>query len=129
MLAIVDNPANALEFCVGTLQECAGGDIYAATRAAARRKRIAYVHFRNVTGKVPRYHETFIDEGDVDMAEIVRILRDEGYDGVLIPDHAPEMTCAAPGHAGFAFALGYMRALLKNAAELGPSRTAAATES
>ncbi len=59
------------------------------------------------------------------MAEIVRILRDEGYDGVLIPDHTPEMTCAAPWHAGMAFALGYMRALVQNAAALGPARASA----
>ena len=55
------------------------------------------------------------------MAEIVRILRDEGYEGVLIPDHTPEMSCNAPWHAGKAFALGYMRALVQNAAALGPS--------
>ena len=58
---------------------------------------------------------------DILLAEIVRILRDEGYDGVLIPDHTPEMSCNAPWHAGKAFALGYMRALVQNAAALGPS--------
>ena len=40
-------------------------------------------------GKVPHYVETFVDEGDINMAEIVRILRDEDYGGVLIPDHTP----------------------------------------
>ena len=60
----------------------------AATRARAR---LAYVHFRNVRGRVPNYAETFVDDGDVDMAEIVRILRDEGFDGVLVPDHVPEI--------------------------------------
>jgi mannonate dehydratase len=73
---------------------------------------IAYVHFRNVRGKVPHYHEVFIDEGDVDMIRVLRILKKNGYDGVLIPDHTPEMACAAPWHAGMAFALGYMRAAL-----------------
>jgi mannonate dehydratase len=29
---------------------------------------------------------------------------------VIIPDHAPQMSCAAPWHAGMAFALGYLRA-------------------
>jgi FdhD protein len=41
------------------------------------------------------------------MARVVRILAEEGYDGVLVPDHAPEMNCPAPWHAGFAYALGY----------------------
>jgi mannonate dehydratase len=61
---------------------------------------------------VPRYHEVFVDEGDIDMIRVLRILKRNGYDGVIIPDHTPQMTCAAPWHAGMAFALGYMRAAL-----------------
>jgi mannonate dehydratase len=91
-------------------------------RNFARRQRIGYIHFRNVRGKIPRYHEVFIDEGDIDMAQIVRILRDENYQGVLIPDHTPEMESPSPWHAGKAYALGYMRALINNADALGPTR-------
>lgn len=123
LLAIVPSRSNGLELCLGSLQEMPGGPIYDAVRRFVRAGRIGYVHFRNVRGKVPRYHETFIDEGDLDMAEIVRIFRDEGYDGVMIPDHTPEMSCGAPWHAGKAFALGYMRALLQNADALGDSRS------
>jgi mannonate dehydratase len=122
LVSIIDSPANALEFCIGSLQEMPDGDIYSTTRSFARRGKIAYVHFRNVRGKVPYYHETFVDDGDIDMPEIVRILRDENYDGILVPDHSPEMSCAAPWHAGNAYALGYMGALVKNAHALGPSR-------
>jgi mannonate dehydratase len=77
-----------------------------------RQGRIAYVHLRNVRGKVPHYQETFIDEGDVDVAKVLGILHRNGFDGVVIPDHAPAMTCAAPWHAGMAFAMGYMKAHL-----------------
>ena len=120
---IVDSPSNGLELCLGSLQEMPGPEpIYGHVRRFARRERIGYIHFRNVRGKVPNYHETFVDDGDIDMAEIVRILRDEGYDGVIIPDHTPEMSCDAPWHAGKAFALGYMRALVQNADALGPSQ-------
>ena len=80
LLDIVDLPANGLELCLGSLQEMPGSaTIYEDVRRFARRGRIGYIHFRNVRGKVPHYHETFVDEGDIDMAEIVRILRDEGY--------------------------------------------------
>lgn len=123
LLGIVDSPSNAVELCLGTVQEMRTGDVYECVRKYARRRRIGYIHFRNVRGKVPRYHEVFIDEGDIDMAQIVRILRDEKYEGVLIPDHTPEMECPAPWHAGKAFALGYMRALVGNADALGPQRT------
>ena len=125
LLAIVDSPANALEFCVGSLAEMPGGDIYATTRHFAGLGKIAYVHFRNVRGKVPRYEETFVDDGDVDMTEIVRILRDAGYDGVLVPDHVPELACPAPWHAGHAYTVGFMRALVNNRDALGPSWSAA----
>ena len=121
LLGIVDAPANGLELCLGSLQEMPGGEIYDHVRRFARRDRIGYIHFRNVRGKVPKYVETFVDDGDIDMAEIVRILRDEKYQGVLIPDHTPGMTCGASWHAGMAFALGYMRALVQNADSLGPS--------
>lgn len=121
LLGIVDSPSNGLELCLGSLQEMPGGPIYDHVRRFARTGRIGYIHFRNVRGKVPSYVETFVDEGDIDMAEIVRILRDEAYQGVLIPDHTPGMTCAATWHAGMAFALGYMRALVQNADSLGPS--------
>ena len=115
LLAIIDSPSNALEFCCGTVQEMPRGNLYDAVRKFARARKIAYLHLRNVRGKVPNYHESFIDDGDIDMARVVRILAEEGYDGVLVPDHAPEMNCPAPWHAGFAYALGYMRALVQAA--------------
>jgi mannonate dehydratase len=52
-------------------------------------------------------------DGDVDMLRVLRILKKNNYEGVLIPDHTPQMTCGAPWHAGMAFALGYMRAALQ----------------
>lgn len=105
---------NALEFCVGTLAEMAEGDVYAAVDRYSRQGRIAYVHLRNVRGKVPYYKETFIDVGDVDVLRVLRILKQNGFEGVVIPDHAPQMTCAAPWHAGMAYALGYLRAALQS---------------
>ena len=66
--------------------------------------------FRNVRGKVPHYVEEFIDAGDVDMVRALRLYHKHRFDGVLIPDHTPEMACAAPWHAGMAYALGWMRA-------------------
>ncbi len=112
LLDIAPSPANGLEFCIGSLAEMTEGDIYDVVDHYSRQKAIGYIHFRNVRGTVPRYHEVFVDEGDVDMIRIVRILHKNGYDGVLIPDHTPQMTCAAPWHAGMAYALGYMKAVI-----------------
>ncbi len=107
------SPANALEFCLGTIAEMTEGDVYSAVEQYSRQGKLAYVHFRNITGKTPYYRETFVDDGDIDMLRVLRILRANHFQGVLIPDHTPQMTCDAPWHAGMAYALGYMRAALQ----------------
>jgi len=104
---------NALEFCLGTLAEMTDGQIYEAVESYSRQQKIAYIHFRNVHGHVPHYRETFVDEGDIDLLRVLRILKQNGFQGVLIPDHAPAMTCAAPWHAGMAYACGWMQAALQ----------------
>ncbi len=107
------SPANALEFCVGSLAEMTEGDIYDVVDHYSRQNRLGYVHLRNVRGKVPTYKETFIDDGDVDVLRVLEILKRNKFDGVIIPDHAPQMSCAAPWHAGMAYAMGYIQAGLK----------------
>jgi|HubBroStandDraft_5_1064220.scaffolds.fasta_scaffold05309_2 mannonate dehydratase len=112
LIDIAPSPSNMLEFCLGTLAEMTEGDLYAAVEQYSSQKRLAYVHFRNVSGKVPHYHETFIDDGDIDMLRILAILHRNQFDGVLIPDHSPQMACAAPWHAGMAHTLGFMKAAI-----------------
>lgn len=113
LLDIKPSPANSLEFCLGTTAEMTEGDVYEATDQYSRQGKLAYVHFRNVRGKVPEYRETFVDDGDIDMLRILRILKRNNFAGVIIPDHTPQMTCAAPWHAGMAYALGYLKAALQ----------------
>jgi mannonate dehydratase len=88
--------------------------------------KIAYLHLRNVVGKVPHYQETFIDDGDVDMTRILSILKGNHFDGVIVPDHTPQMSCAAPWHAGMAHTLGFILAVK---AMLQSSSSAASTDS
>ncbi len=114
VLDLKPSPANTLEFCLGSLAEMTEGDVYDAVERYSRQRKLAYVHFRNVTGKVPYYRETFVDDGDIDMLRVLRILQKNDFDGVLVPDHSPQMTCAAPWHAGMAYTLGYIRACLQS---------------
>ena len=111
LIDLTPSANNALELCVGTMAEMTEGDVYEAVDLYSRQGKIAYIHLRNVTGKVPHYRETFIDEGDVDMVRILSILHHNGYDGVVIPDHTPQMSCAAPWHAGMAHTLGFIAAV------------------
>jgi mannonate dehydratase len=107
------SPANALEFCIGSIAEMTEGGLYDAVDQFSRSGRLGYVHFRNVAGKVPHYKETFVDDGDIDMIRVLGILKTNGFKGVLIPDHTPQMSCGAPWHAGMAYALGYMRGAMQ----------------
>lgn len=104
------SPANQFEFCVGSLAEMTEGDLYEVVDRYSRQHRLGYVHLRNVRDKVPHYKETFIDDGEVDVIRVLAILKRNGFDGVIIPDHAPQMSCAAPWHAGMAYALGFLKA-------------------
>lgn len=110
MFADNPSPANRAELCIGSISEMTEGDIYEDVDRWSRANRVGYVHLRNVRGTVPNYYEVFIDEGDVDIPRILSILHKNGFEGTVIPDHTPQISCAAPWHAGMAFALGYMRA-------------------
>lgn len=114
LLDIYPSKHNSLEYCLGSLAEMTDGNVYDATEKYAKQNAIGYVHFRNVRDKVPYYKETFIDDGEIEMRRIVNILKTHNYTGVLIPDHTPLMSCDAPWHAGMAYAMGYMKALLDN---------------
>jgi mannonate dehydratase len=121
LLDVSPSPNHGMEFCIGTLAEMSdqynarGGfaDIYDMIDRYSATGRIGYIHFRNVKGQVPFYEEVFVDEGDVDMIQALRVLHKNGFDGVLIPDHTPQITCAAPWHAGMAYALGFMKAAIR----------------
>ncbi|MBC7235807.1 MAG: mannonate dehydratase [Chloroflexi bacterium] len=116
VIEIVDSPSNALEFCQGTVAEWCKTpeEVYEAIRYFASRDKIAYVHFRNVRGVVPRFEETFIDDGKVDMLKAMRAYKESGFKGVFIADHTPGIVGDTPwGHRGRAYAIGYMKALLK----------------
>ena len=110
LIDLKPSPRNALEFCVGTLAEMTEGNIYDVVDHYSRQGKLGYVHLRNVRDKVPHYKETFIDDGAVDVLRVLRILKQNGFNGVVIPDHAPQMACAAPWHAGMAYALGFLKA-------------------
>jgi mannonate dehydratase len=112
LLDIAPSRSNQLELCVGTLAEMTEDDVYEAVDQYSKQGKIAYIHLRNVVGKVPYYRETFIDEGDVDMIRILSILKRNNFEGVILPDHTPQMSCSAPWHAGMAHTIGFVEATL-----------------
>jgi mannonate dehydratase len=115
VIEMVDSPSNCLEFCQGTVSEWCETpeEVYEAIRYFASRHKITYVHFRNVRGMVPKFEETFIDEGKVDMLKALKVYKECDYDGVFIVDHTPGIVGDTRwGHRGRAFGIGYIKALL-----------------
>jgi mannonate dehydratase len=59
------------------------------------------------------FQETFPDDGDVDMLQAMRVYKEVGYDGMIMPDHAPRIEGDPGGAQAFAFAFGYIQALIQ----------------
>ena len=70
------------------------------------------MHFRNIEGRRLNFRETFIDNGSVDMLKAARVYKEVGYDGLLMPDHVPRVDGDPDQMQGFAFAIGYIKAII-----------------
>jgi mannonate dehydratase len=77
------------------------------------RNKIFNVHFRNIKGGFLKFQETFPDDGDVDMIRAMRVYHEVGYDGMIMPDHVPTIEGDANGAQAFAYAFGYIQALIQ----------------
>lgn len=114
-VAIQDSPYHGLNFCQGTVSEMLkkpGDEIFDVIRYFGTRRKIFNVHFRNIRGGFLDFQETFIDDGDVDMLKAMRVYKEVGFDGMMMPDHVPDIEGDANDAQGFAFALGYIKALI-----------------
>ena len=100
-------------FCQGCMTEALGQGVYAFIAEMAAADKIAYVHFRNVRGQLPRFAEVFIDEGDIDMRRAMTLYRDNGFYGPFMMDHSPRFPHARSDWLGKAYAIGYIRALIQ----------------
>jgi mannonate dehydratase len=89
-----------------------GEEIYDVIRYFGSRKKIFNVHFRNIRGGFLHFQETFIDDGDVDMLKAMRVYKEIGFDGMLMPDHVPSIEGDVRGAQAFAFTFGYIKALI-----------------
>jgi mannonate dehydratase len=134
-MEIANSPNVGLCLCCGTWLEggkkLTGKDPEEMIRYFGAQKKIFKIHFRNVSAPLPHFIETFMDNGYYDMYKIMKALRDTDYDGIVIPDHVPQMRAAAAegatagarqagGHGGanetnyrsaLAYSIAYMRAL------------------
>ena len=95
-LDIVKSPYNGITFDCGVTREL-GEDPVAVCRYLGKRDVINHVHFRNVTVRRPYedYTEVWLDEGQVNMFEVMKELVRQRYSRSLLPSiPAPSISIA-----------------------------------
>lgn len=110
---IVDDAANGVTVCTGSLGADPANDLPSIIRRLGGAGRVHFMHCRNVkrTGD-HRFHESPhpSEFGSVDMLEVMRALREVGYSGPMRPDHGRMIWGEAgrPGYGLYDRALGAM---------------------
>jgi mannonate dehydratase len=110
------SPFHGFSLCIGTVAEGLRDprtEIHPIIRYFGERKQIFNVHLRNIKGGMDRFTEVYPDNGDMDFYEVVKTFRDVGYPYMLMPDHVPAHSDPAAGQQAFAFAYGYINAMIQ----------------
>ena len=79
-------------------------------------EKIFFVHFRNTTGDIDCFRETFHDNGELDMAALIKLYRQCGVDVPVRVDHVPTLVGESMENQGYdalgrLFAIGYLKGL------------------
>ena len=115
-VSMAESPYHGLNFCQGTVCEMLENpnkEIHDVIRYFGSRKKIFNVHFRNIKGKFLDFSETFPDDGDINFVNVIRTYKSVGYDGMLMPDHAPKIDGDVGAKQAFSFAFGHIKALIQ----------------
>ena len=120
IMDIVPSPMNGVTFCQANFK-LMGEDIYALAKEFTSKKKVFFVHFRDVEGNKQKFHETFHDNGPTDMVRMLQIYTKSGFDGPIRPDHAPAIALDQVGPGGSSgytmgakvLAFGYMRGIME----------------
>ncbi len=114
---LYDSPSHGFNLCLGTTAEGLKDpktEIIPIIKWVGERNQIFNIHLRNIRGGWNNFMEVYPDNGVLDFAEIIRTLRDVGYDGMVMPDHTPHHDDPASRLQGQAFAFGYIIALIQS---------------
>lgn len=116
---LYDSEYHGFNLCLGSTAEGLKDprtEILPIIKWVGERKQIFNIHLRNIKGGWNNFQEVYPDNGDMDFVEVIRALRDVGYDGMIMPDHVPGHEDPASRLQGYAFAYGYNKALIQAAA-------------
>ncbi len=113
-MAMVPSPNNCLLFCQGTIQ-VAGIDLFEYIRTFGPPGKIAHVEFRGAHGRVPRFTEDFMDQGDVSLWRLVEALKAVGYTGLIEVAHVPLLAGDRRRYVVDAWSAGFIKGMLEAA--------------
>lgn len=114
--AVIDSPYNGFQLCLGTVAEGLDNprtEVPPIVRYLGERGKIHQIHMRNIHGGLHDFAEVYPDEGEMDFAQITRILRDTQFVGSICPDHMPSHDGDPGKLQAFAYATGYINALIQ----------------
>lgn len=115
---IASSPMLGMKLCVGCWLETgeAFGSLLDDIKEFSAAGRILCVHFRNVSGELPYFEETLIEDGYADMYRIMKQLVECRTDAVISIDHGFAPIEGFGGMTGsFLYLTGYMKGLMKAA--------------
>ncbi len=126
VLATYDSDSSGITFCQGNFTLMTD-DLPALIRRFGGRRRIFFVHFRDVAGHARDFAEVFHDEGPTDMWACMQAYAEVGFDGPLRPDHVPALEGEQNSSYGYEtlgrlFAVGYITGLREAAYGRPPAR-------
>lgn len=114
-LTLVKSDNLGVTMCQATYRMM-GEDVYHAIEEL--KNKIFFVHFRNCQGHKLRFRETFHDNGDLNMAELIRHYHKLGIDVPIRVDHVPLLAGEEDSNPGYTalgrlFAIGYLKGLMQ----------------
>lgn len=111
----VRSPKLGITMCQATYAMM-GEDLYKVIPYFA--DKIKFIHFRNAVGNKTKFHETFHDNGSLEMARLIKLYKSLGLNVPIRVDHVPTMAGENTVNAGYdalgrLYAIGYLKGILE----------------
>lgn len=110
-----NSPYLGMKMCIGCWLEGGSmfGNVMEDIKYFTEQNKVFIVHFRNVSGTVPYFEETLLEDGYADMYKLMKQFVTCNYNGTIHVDHVPVYMDSCGGeNSSVAYSLGYMKALL-----------------
>lgn len=113
---LYDSKYHGFNLCLGSVAEGLKDpktEILTIIKWIGERNKIFNIHLRNIKGGWDNFQEVYPDNGDMDFFKVMKVLRDVNYSYMVMPDHVPHHPNPASSSQAFAFAYGYIKALIQ----------------